>query len=255
MSAAPNSAEPAELALLVGNASKNNNNGNRATSHGNNNTPRKYVTPGADSSIRMCPASNSSRAPHNSNSNTNNNSKQLNGICQQAQAGHKLMVIMRGPSGSGKSTLAESLLRQSRQLERHGVQEFVLSTDDYFKTRHGYEFNPTLLPAAHEWNQQRVREKAARGWSPIFVDNTNTMVWEMQPYVQIAVKYGYVLELLEPQTSWCKSASKLAQKNVHQVPRENIQRMLERYERTTVTELLRVSLKSKALDSPLSLIV
>ncbi|XP_017030996.1 uncharacterized protein [Drosophila kikkawai] len=251
MSAVPKSAEPSELALLVGNASNNKNNNNtssnnnnrsRSTSQGNNNTPRKYIAPGAASSIRMCPASNSGRPSHNNN---NNNSKQLNGICQQAQAGHKLMVIMRGPPGSGKSTLAESLLRQSRLLERHGVQDFVLSTDDYFKTRHGYEFNPTLLPAAHEWNQQRVREKAARGWSPIFVDNTNTMVWEMQPYVQVAVKYGYVLELLEPQTSWCKSASKLAQKNIHQVPRENIQRMLERYERTTAADLIRLMKETK----------
>ncbi|KAH8294055.1 hypothetical protein KR054_007843, partial [Drosophila jambulina] len=255
MAAVPKSAEPADLALLVGNNATNNNesntktnnnnnsrsNSSRSTSQGNNNTPRKYIAPGEASSIRMCPASNSSR----NSLNNNNNSKQLNGICQQTQAGHKLMVIMRGPPGSGKSTLAESLLRQARLLERHGVQEFVLGTDDYFKSRHGYDFNPTLLPAAHEWNQQRVREKAARGWSPIFVDNTNTMVWEMQPYVQIAVKYGYVLELLEPQTSWCKSASKLAQKNVHQVPRENIQRMLERYERTTAAELIRLMKETK----------
>ncbi|KAH8257590.1 hypothetical protein KR038_011669, partial [Drosophila bunnanda] len=265
MSAVPKSAEPADLALLVDNAinnngssnknnninnnnnSRSNSNSSRATSQGNNNTPRKYIAPGAASSIRMCPASNSGRPAQN-----NNNSKQLKEICQQAQAGHKLMVIMRGPPGSGKSTLAESLLRQSRLLERHGVQDFVLGTDDYFKSRNGYEFNPTLLPAAHEWNQQRVREKAARGWSPIFVDNTNTMVWEMQPYVQIGVKYGYVLELLEPQTSWCKSASKLAQKNIHQVPRENIQRMLERYERTTVAELIRVSFILKPKGSPLS---
>ncbi|XP_020803074.1 uncharacterized protein LOC110179811 [Drosophila serrata] len=253
MSAVPKSADPAELAFSVdnvsnSNGSSNNNNNSRgnssrATSQGNNNTPKKYIAPGAASSIKMCPASNSSRPSHNNNNNTN--SKQLNGICQQAQAGHKLMVIMRGPPGSGKSTLAESLLRQSRLLERHGVQDFVFGTDDYFKSRNGYDFNPTLLPAAHEWNQKRVREKAARGWSPIFVDNTNTMVWEMQPYVQIGVKYGYVLELLEPQTSWCKSASKLAQKNVHQVPRENIQRMLERYERTSAAELIRLLKETK----------
>jgi len=147
---------------------------------------------------------------------------------------------MRGPSGSGKSTLAESLLRQAHLLDRHQVRDFVLSSDDYFKTRRGYVFNPTLLPAAHEWNQQRVRDKAASGWSPIIVDNTNTMVWEMQPYVQFAVRHGYVIELLEPNTSWCKSASKLAQKNVHNVPRENIQRMLERFERTTAGELIQV---------------
>ncbi|KAH8364071.1 hypothetical protein KR084_002085, partial [Drosophila pseudotakahashii] len=217
----------------------NNNNGSRSRSGG---TPRKCATAVAPSSIRMCPASNM---------NNNQSNKQLNSICQRAQAGHKLMIIMRGPPGSGKSTLAESLLRQAHLLGRHQVRDFVLSSDDYFWTRHGYDFNPTLLPAAHEWNQRRVREKAACGWSPIIVDNTNTMVWEMQPYVQSAVRHGYVLELLEPQTSWCKSASKLAQKNVHNVPRENIQRMLERYERTTVGELIKLMKETKyTVDLP-----
>ncbi|XP_017049198.1 uncharacterized protein LOC108093584 [Drosophila ficusphila] len=239
MSTAQNSAEPADLALLVG---SNNKNGSRSRSGG---TPRKYATAGAASSIRMFPASQTL------NTNNDQSQNQLKSICQQAQAGHKLMVIMRGPPGSGKSTLAESVLRQARLLEKHHVRDFVFSSDDYFWTRHGYEFNPTLLPAAHEWNQQRVSEKAARGWSPIFVDNTNTMVWEMQPYVKSAVRHGYVLELLEPQTSWCKSASKLAQKNVHQVPRESIQRMLERYERTTAADLIQLLKETKyTVDLP-----
>lgn len=217
----------------------NNNNGSRSRSAG---TPRKYATAGAPSSIRMCPASNM---------NNNQSNKQLNSICQRAQAGHKLMIIMRGPPGSGKSTLAGSLLRQAHLLERHKVHDFVFSSDDYFWTRRGYDFNPTLLPAAHEWNQRRVREKAACGWSPIIVDNTNTMVWEMLPYVQSAVRHGYVIELLEPQTSWCKSASKLAQKNAHNVPRESIQRMLERYERTTAGDLIKLMKDTKySVDLP-----
>ncbi|KRK05162.1 uncharacterized protein LOC6539337 [Drosophila yakuba] len=250
MSTARNSdsADPSDLALLLGSSNNNNNynnnNNNRNNNNNNNNcsrnrsggTPRKYASAGAPSSIRMCPASNMT---------SNQSNKQLSSICQRAQAGHKLMIIMRGPPGSGKSTLAESLVRQAHLLDRHQVRDFVLSSDDYFKTRHGYDFNPTLLPAAHEWNQQRVRDKAACGWSPIIVDNTNTMVWEMQPYVQCAVRHGYVIELLEPQTSWCKSASKLAQKNVHSVPRENIQRMLERYERTTAGELIQLMKETK----------
>ncbi|EDV52741.1 uncharacterized protein LOC6544287 [Drosophila erecta] len=225
------SAESSDLTLLWrSNNNKNNNNSNSSRSRSGG-TPRKYASAGAPNSIRMNPVSNM---------NNNRSNKQLSSICQRAQAGHKLMIIMRGPSGSGKTTLAESLLRQAHLLEQHQVTDFVFSSDDYFKTRRGYDFNRTLLPAAHEWNQQRVRDKTACGWSPIIVDNTNTMVWEMQPYVQSAVRHGYVIELLEPQTSWCKSASKLAQKNIHNVPRENIQRMLERYERTTAGELIQL---------------
>ncbi|XP_017072335.2 uncharacterized protein LOC108108713 [Drosophila eugracilis] len=234
MSAARNSADQADLALLVG-----NNKGNQTRSSG---TPKKFASAVAPNSIRMC---------HPSNMNNNQSNKQLNSICQRAQAGHKLMIIMRGPPGSGKTTLAKSLLRQAHLLERHEVSDFVLSSDDYFYTRRGYDFDPTLIPAAHDWNQGRVREKAAIGWSPIIVDNTNTMVWEMQPYVQTAVRYGYVLELLEPQTSWCKSASQLAQKNVHNVPRQSIQRMLDRFERTTVSDLIQLMKETKySVDLP-----
>ncbi|KAM8708253.1 hypothetical protein ACLKA7_015255 [Drosophila subpalustris] len=155
------------------------------------------------------------------------------------------MIIMRGAPGCGKSTMAKSLLQQSRLLDQYAIQDFVFSSDDYFLTRRGYEFNPNLLPDAHEWNRQRVKQKAAAGWSPIVVDNTNIMIWEMQPYVQIAVQHGYILHLLEPQTSWSKSASKLAQRNSHQVPKESIQRMLERYEKATVAVLLSLLKETK----------
>ncbi|XP_017102621.2 uncharacterized protein [Drosophila bipectinata] len=248
MSTARNSTDPPSLTVLLATANINdNNNGSSNNKNGrsrsssatknNNLTPRKYMAPGSSNSFKMCPPGSAGKTANHSNTNNN---KQLISICQRVQSGQKVMIIMRGPSGSGKSTLAESLLRQSRLLDRYAVTDFVLSTDDYFKNRRGYEFNPTLLPAAHDWNKERVREKAVRGWSPIIVDNTNTMIWEMMPYVQIAVQNGYLLELLEPQTSWCKSASKLAQKNSHQVPRESIQRMLERFERAKAEDLVQM---------------
>ncbi|XP_022216943.2 NEDD4-binding protein 2 [Drosophila obscura] len=236
MATARNAAEPAELAFLLNNElslSKANDN-DSAKPNMPTNSQRKFLGPAA-TSIKMYSSAN----------NNNNKDKQFNAICMKAQAGQKLMIIMRGPPGSGKSMLAESLLRQSHLLEHNDMQDFVYSTDDYFKSRRGYEFNPAVLPTAHEWNKDRVRQKAALGWSPIIVDNTNIMVWEMQPYVQIAVQHGYVLELLEPQTSWSKSASKLAQKNIHQVPRETIQRMLERYEKTSVPELIKLLKETK----------
>lgn len=151
-----------------------------------------------------------------------------------------MMIIMRGASGCGKSTMASALLRQIGLLEGYNANEFIFSSDDFFMSRRGYKFDRNLLPDAHEWNRKKVNSKAAAGWSPIIVDNTNIMVWEMLPYVQIAVSHGYLLEILEPQTIWCKSASKLSQRNVHQVPKENIQRMLDRYEKTSVAELVKV---------------
>ncbi|EDV96577.1 GH16330 [Drosophila grimshawi] len=202
----------------------------------NNSSTNKYIAPSASSAHpKMC-----------ASSITNEVATEFNEICKKAQDGQKIMIIMRGAPGSGKTTLAKTLLQQIRVLDEHySIGDFVHSSDDFFVTCRGYEFNPTQLSDAHEWNKQRVLCKAATGWSPIIVDNTNIMVWEMQPYVQIAVQHGYVLELLEPKTSWCKSPGKLAQRNVHRVPKENIERMLDRYEKTSVVELLKLLKETK----------
>ncbi|XP_023173126.2 uncharacterized protein LOC111600974 isoform X2 [Drosophila hydei] len=197
------------------------------TNNNNNCSTNKYITPEPTATAKM-----------SANSMNNSQSKEFNEICKKAQAGQKIMIIMRGPAGSGKSTMAKSILNQIHILDQYPITDFVYSSDDYFLTANGYEFNPNFLPEAHEWNKERVKRKAAAGWSPIIVDNTNIMKWEMQPYVQIAVQHGYIVELLEPQTSWSKSATKLAQKNVHQVPKDTIKRMIDRYEKTSVAELI-----------------
>lgn len=220
-----------KLSLNGENENKQNNNNN--ISNFNRSTSSKYIAPTTTAHPTMCPSTIV-------NVHNNNQSKEFNEICKKAQAGQKLMIIMRGPAGCGKSTMANALLKQIGLLEHYNSRDFIFSSDDFFLTRRGYKFDPNLLPDAHEWNRKRVRSKAAAGWSPIIIDNTNIMVWEMQPYVQIAVMNGYVLELLEPQTTWCKSATKLSQRNVHQVPKESIQRMLDRYEKTSVAELLKV---------------
>lgn len=42
-----------------------------------------------------------------------------------------------------------------RALVEHNLGAVKLSTDDYF-TRHGeYQFDPSVLGEAHEWNQKR----------------------------------------------------------------------------------------------------
>lgn len=219
--------------LSIDEANGNTQSNNHSIHNCNRSNSSKYIAPTITASPNMCPSGASNL--YNSNA-----SKEFNEICKKAQAGQKMMIIMRGAPGCGKSTMASALLRQIGLLEGYNAKEFIFSSDDFFLSRRGYKFDRNLLPDAHEWNKKKVHSKAAAGWSPIIVDNTNIMVWEMQPYVQIAVSHGYLLEILEPQTSWCKSASKLSQRNVHQVPKENIQRMLDRYEKTSVAELVKV---------------
>uniref|UniRef100_A0A3B4VK84 NEDD4 binding protein 2 n=1 Tax=Seriola dumerili TaxID=41447 RepID=A0A3B4VK84_SERDU len=134
----------------------------------------------------------------------------------------KVLVLLRGAPGSGKSTKARALLE-------HNPGGVILSTDDYF-TRHGeYQFDPTALGEAHEWNHNQAKEAFERGTNPIIIDNTNMQGWEMKPYV--ALKHGYKVLFQEPDTWWKNKPRELERRTTHNVPGETIRRMLNGYER------------------------
>ncbi|XP_067643420.1 uncharacterized protein [Eurosta solidaginis] len=170
----------------------------------------------------------------------NNNAEQR--IGELISNGAKVMVIMRGVPGSGKTCLAKNLIERYVSLnEQYTIHDFIFSSDDFFYKSSGrYKWQGCLLDQAHQFNQQRVKERAQAGWSPIFVDNTNVKLWEMLYYAQVAVQNGYIIELLEPKTSWRKSANKLSQKTKHGVPAEKIQLMLNNFEKGTVHDLLKM---------------
>lgn len=134
---------------------------------------------------------------------------------------NKILYITRGISGSGKSTLAKTL----------APKENIFSTDDLFMSDGEYKFDPKKLAEYHKINQERVKKAMEKGINPIVVDNTNTQAWEMKPYVLLADKYGYKIELKEPDTSWKFDPVILAQKNTHGVPEESIRKMINRYEK------------------------
>ncbi|KAK7496517.1 hypothetical protein BaRGS_00012169 [Batillaria attramentaria] len=153
------------------------------------------------------------------------------------KAGTKLMVILRGLPGSGKSYLARAI---------QGSGE-VFSADDYFIRNGLYEYNKDELSEAHAWNKQRVKEALERGVTPIIVDNTNVMIWEMLPYAQLADNRGYAVEVLEPETPWKFQPKRLAKYNSHGVPIESIKRMKDRYQ-TVDTAILRAQLDKLKSD-------
>jgi len=141
------------------------------------------------------------------------------------------LIILRGISGSGKSTLARSL----SQNEPDAVH---FSSDDFFidHSTGNYVFSPQRLGRAHEWNQQRAERAMKTGSKLIIVDNTHTQKWEAKPYVEYAQKYEYEVIFREPETSWKFNASVLAQKNVHGVPQDKIQQMIDRWENDFTVE-------------------
>ena len=76
------------------------------------------------------------------------------------------------------------------------------------------------------------------GQKLVIVDNTNTMSWEFRPYVELGVKYGYKLHILEPDTEWKFKPGILAKKNSHGVPKQKIEIMLDRYEKNVSIDSL-----------------
>ena len=164
----------------------------------------------------------------------------LNRIKSTIQKGFKIMVILRGLPGSGKSYLATDIIQSTVGGD---PSQYIFCTDDFFlkKGKRIYEFNPSKLPDAHAFNQKQVLKVLTDSRSPVIIDNTNTQCWEMQPYVKMAVQYGYYIEILEPDTPWAYNVVELTKRNKHNVPRESIQRMLQRFERNiTAANLLRM---------------
>ena len=145
------------------------------------------------------------------------------------------LIIMRGVSGSGKSTLARTL---SPTL-------VIFSTDDLFMVGGEYRFDPMKIAENHRENQQRVELAMRDGVPEICVDNTNTCVWEMAPYVDLADMYGYDIEIVEANTDWRFDADVLAEKNTHGVPRETIKAMIARYEHNVTVDDVREFLRKK----------
>ena len=142
----------------------------------------------------------------------------------------KICYIMRGCSGSGKSTLAQEL----------GKGGIVLSSDDFFMVNGKYEFDKEGQSYAHSWNQDRAEKAMRKGMSPIVIDNTHTQAWEAKPYVDMALKYGYKVEIKEPNTPWKFDAEELAKRNTHNVPREVINKMLSNWQPDiTVEDILK----------------
>lgn len=131
---------------------------------------------------------------------------------------------MKGLPGSGKSTLAKKLAG-----ENNGI---IYSTDNYFMVDGQYKFNGSLLGKAHELNKNMVALALYNNQKYVIVDNTNCSFFEIEPYVKMALQYNYEIEIVEPDNPDRFDVDLCAQRNTHGVPREAIERMINRWEST-----------------------
>jgi len=147
----------------------------------------------------------------------------------------RVLILMRSPSCAGKSTLAQ-------ELGKGGV---VFSTDDFFMKDGEYKFNPNLIGIFHKWNFNRTKQAMDKSISPIVVDNTNTTLKEILPYLDAARNHGYEVkyaypdwhpDLKTPEGKWNYDFIIQQQRNKNRidinkkVPEEVVKRQIGRFE-------------------------
>ncbi len=125
------------------------------------------------------------------------------------------LIILRGLPGSGKTTLAEVLSEHKWP---------VFSIDDYFTdpTTQAYSFDFSKNHLAYKACQTNTEEAMRKGIEKIFLHNTFTLEWEMEPYFKLAEKYQYRLHVLTVE-------NRHHSKNKHDISLEQMQKMAEKY--------------------------
>lgn len=119
------------------------------------------------------------------------------------------VIILQGIPGSGKSHLAREI------AARNPGRTVVVSADDFFELGGGtYAFDVTKLGQAHGQCFRRFLAAINERVSTIIVDNTNTSVAEIAPYVLGGEAHGYGVEIIrvlcDPEVA--------AARNTHGVP-------------------------------------
>lgn len=127
-----------------------------------------------------------------------------------------LLILLRGLPGSGKSTLAAELSENGKYP--------VFAIDDYFtdpKTgAYCFEFEKNHL--AYKQCEMNAKKAIEEGIKKIFVDNTFTLEWEMDPYFKLADEYGYKVFVATIE-------NRHGSENIHQVSNEQLEKMASKY--------------------------
>jgi tRNA uridine 5-carbamoylmethylation protein Kti12 len=152
---------------------------------------------------------------------------------------HRFAYIMRGIPGSGKSTTAYAIASQNGKLSpvlHDSVLKFyddgklyavIHSTDSHFLSDGQYKFVPFKLGHYHQLNFQKF-EASCDAETPIVIcDNTNTTIKEFSKYLESARRRGYITAVIEMPHP---SVEVAVERNLHSVPEEAIQKMLNRWE-------------------------
>lgn len=144
----------------------------------------------------------------------------------------KLAIIMRGLPGSGKSHWVEEYIAAlpvdvGFRLRRQGI----FSTDYFFYQGDEYRFDAKKLSEYHQRNLTAFIQALALDEPIVICDNTNLSHWEYMAYEAAAKALGYPVRIVLVGDPLNPNHQKLcAERNRHQVPLSQIQRMARLFE-------------------------
>ena len=132
-----------------------------------------------------------------------------------------MLLLIRGLPGSGKSTYARNCIGDKPNC-------VIIEADQYFMADGTYQFNRSKIPLAHKWCQEAAKRALLLNMS-VYVCNTFTTGWEMDPYFQMAAKLNHDCKVTSLYDGGL-SCNMLAERCIHGVPAEKILQMLERWQ-------------------------
>lgn len=125
------------------------------------------------------------------------------------------LILLRGLPGSGKTTLAKVLSETKWP---------VFSVDDYFTdpTTGEYRFSYQDNHLAYKACTEKTKQAMMMGTEKIFIDNTFTLEWEIEPYFNLAKEFNYRVFVITVE-------NRHQGKNIHGISKEQLKKMAEKY--------------------------
>lgn len=124
----------------------------------------------------------------------------------------KILIIVRGIPGSGKSSFAELLGTKA-----------ICTADDYHVRNGVYDWKGEKIGAAHDWCQRKCRRFMKKQIGRIVIANTSTTVRELQPYMDLARQFGYMVYSVVVE-------NRHGSVNIHCVPEQTLEKMKRRFD-------------------------
>jgi predicted kinase len=128
----------------------------------------------------------------------------------------KNLILLRGLPGAGKSSLAKILSENGKYP--------IFSIDDYFTNPQTgvYSFNFSENHLAYKQCISNTENAMQNQVLKIFIHNTFTLDWELEPYFELAKNNNYTIHVITVEKYHNN-------RNIHEVSELQLEKMAEKY--------------------------